>query len=93
MSSGSASQPGCFSSKAIRLTRDASAKTLEAYYDKLGLSDAIDAMEQLPGLGGGGGATPSRQPSRIRQMGRSNYWSSVCSSSCIKPPFPSTPCR
>ena len=42
---------GVYPSKAIRLTRHASVKTLEDFYDKLGLSDAVDAMDQLPGLG------------------------------------------
>ena len=43
---------GVHPSKAIRLTRHKSVKTLERYYDKLGLNDAEDAMGQLPGLGG-----------------------------------------
>jgi integrase len=56
---------GVFPSKAIRLTRHASVKTLEDYYDMLGLSDAVDAMGQLPGLGGGDGneTEPRTEPS------------------------------
>lgn len=38
-------------SKAIRLTRHKSVKTLEVHYDMLGLSDAEEAMDQLLGLG------------------------------------------
>ncbi len=35
---------------ARRLTRHKSVKTLERYYDKLGLEDAKGAMKQLPGV-------------------------------------------
>lgn len=42
---------GVFPSKAIRLTRHKSVKTLEEHYGMLGLSDAVEAMGQLPGLG------------------------------------------
>lgn len=41
---------GVFPSKAIRLTRHKSVKTLEEHYDMLGLSDAEEAMGQLPGI-------------------------------------------
>jgi len=44
---------GVFPSKAIRLTRHKSVKTLENFYDMLGLSDAEEAMGQLPGIGKG----------------------------------------
>lgn len=50
-------------SKAIRLTRHKSVKTLEVHYDMLGLSDAEEAMDQLPGLGldeNGGADEPSQ---------------------------------
>lgn len=50
-------------SKAIRLTRHKSVKTLEVHYDMLGLSDAEEAMDQLPGLGfeGDGGVDEPSQ--------------------------------
>ncbi|MFN3168759.1 MAG: tyrosine-type recombinase/integrase [Phycisphaeraceae bacterium] len=50
---------GVFPSKAIRLTRHKSVKTLEDHYDMLGLSDAKDAMGQLPGLGAGDTKPPN----------------------------------
>jgi integrase len=46
---------GVLPSKAIRLTRHASVKTLEKHYDGLGLSDAEQAIRQLPGLGNADG--------------------------------------
>ena len=63
---------GVHPSKAIRLTRHKSVKTLETYYDKLGLNDAEDAMGQLPGLGsaGSGDTEPtegSDRQERIRE--------------------------
>lgn len=54
---------GVFPSKAIRLTRHKSVKTLEDHYDMLGLSDAEDAMGQLPGFdrGDNGDAEPPKE--------------------------------
>lgn len=45
---------GVYPSHARRLTRHASVKTLEKYYDGLGLSEAEQAIRRLPGLGDAG---------------------------------------
>jgi len=43
---------------ARRLTRHASVQTLEKHYDKLGLNDAQNVINQLPSIGHQGPTSP-----------------------------------
>ena len=55
---------GVPASVARRLTRHASVKTLERHYDRLGFTEAAEALQRMPGLGGDGAGQRSRDKRR-----------------------------